>query len=83
MIATPYGASFDHLRIADEAQFKFDRCMRALSGEAYLTRLPVYGVGHSLGSLVHMLICARYAVLRQVRACIWSVDTLLHCNVSG
>ena len=23
-------------------------------------RLPVYGVGHSLGSVLHMLICARY-----------------------
>lgn len=30
IIATPYASGFDHLRIADEAQFKFDRCLRAL-----------------------------------------------------
>lgn len=33
IIATPYASGFDHLRIADEAQFKFDRCMRALLDE--------------------------------------------------
>lgn len=64
VIATPFATSLDHLRIADEAQFKFDRCVRALSGEN-VARLPVYGVGHSLGSLVHLLICSRYAVMRQ------------------
>jgi len=30
--------------------------------QAEVSALPVYGVGHSMGSLLHMLICARYAV---------------------
>jgi len=33
IIATPFGLGFDHLRIADEAQFRFDRCMRTISDE--------------------------------------------------
>lgn len=30
MIATPYPSGFDHFLIADEVQFKFDRCFRFL-----------------------------------------------------
>ncbi|CAI5962753.1 unnamed protein product [Closterium sp. NIES-64] len=68
VVATPYASGFDHLRIADEAQFRFDRCMRSLSLKAQPPNdpmdLPVYGVGHSMGALVHLLIGARYAVER-------------------
>jgi len=66
VIATPYSINFDHLRIADEAQFKFDRALRALGPEASM--LPVYGLGHSLGCAIHMLICTRYAVKRSGNA---------------
>lgn len=59
VITTPFGTSFDHLRIADEVQYKFDRCAQALQGE--MGRLPVYGCGHSLGALLHLLISARYS----------------------
>lgn len=69
IIATPYASCFDHLRIADEAQFKFDRCMRALLDEykyrPLVEDMPVFGVGHSLGALTHLLIGARYAVQRK------------------
>ena len=30
MIATPYASGFDYFFIADEVQFKFDRCLRFL-----------------------------------------------------
>lgn len=60
VIATPFGTNFDHLRTADECQFKFDRALRALGAE--FTLLPVYGVGHSMGAVIQMLICSRYAV---------------------
>jgi hypothetical protein len=30
VIATPYASGFDHFFIADEVQFKFDRCLRNL-----------------------------------------------------
>eukprot|EP00775_Hariotina_reticulata_P008585 gene8585-8767_t len=62
VVTTPFGTSFDQLRIADEVQYKFDRCQKALQAE--LGQLPVYGVGHSMGALLHMLINARYAVKR-------------------
>lgn len=66
IIATPYGSGFDHSRVSDEAQFKFDRCLRKLKSKSPdLDSVPVYGVGHSLGALAHLLIGARYAVERQ------------------
>ncbi len=60
VITTPFGTNFDHLRIADESQFKFDRALRVLGSDA--AALPIYGVGHALGSVIHLLISARYAV---------------------
>jgi hypothetical protein len=36
IIATPYASGFDHMKIADEAQFKFDRCLRTLRDD------PIY-----------------------------------------
>lgn len=69
IIATPYASGFDHMKIADEAQFKFDRCLRTLRDDPIyqpsVETLPVFGVGHSLGALTHLLIGARYAVQRQ------------------
>lgn len=62
VIATPFNTGFDHLRTADEAQYKFDSTMRSLG--SYAEDLPVYGVGHSLGTLIHLLISSRYAVQR-------------------
>ncbi|KAI5065953.1 hypothetical protein GOP47_0018577 [Adiantum capillus-veneris] len=63
VIATPFASGFDHLRIADEVQFKFDRCMRVIGDDA-TENLPVFGVGHSMGALMQLLIGARYAVQR-------------------
>ncbi|CAN6275576.1 unnamed protein product [Urochloa humidicola] len=62
VIATPYASGFDHFFIADEVQFKFDRCLRYL--DEPVKDLPTFGVGHSLGSVIHMLIGSRYAVQR-------------------
>lgn len=62
VIATPYASGFDHFLIADEVQFKFDRCLRFL--QEPVLDLPTFGIGHSLGSLVHLLIGSRYAVQR-------------------
>ncbi|KAK7360939.1 hypothetical protein VNO77_02958 [Canavalia gladiata] len=62
VIATPYASGFDHFLIADEVQFKFDRCYRVL--QETIQDLPIFGVGHSLGSVIHLLIGSRYAVQR-------------------
>ncbi|XP_062155272.1 uncharacterized protein LOC133863336 isoform X2 [Alnus glutinosa] len=62
VIATPYASGFDHFFIADEVQFKFDRCYRFL--QETIQDLPTFGIGHSLGSVIHLLIGSRYAVQR-------------------
>ncbi|VFQ90510.1 unnamed protein product [Cuscuta campestris] len=62
VIATPYASGFDHNFIADEVQLKFDRCLRFLQETAQ--DLPIFGIGHSLGSVIHLLIGSRYAVQR-------------------
>ncbi|KAJ9180505.1 hypothetical protein P3X46_008737 [Hevea brasiliensis] len=62
VIATPYASGFDHFFIADEVQFKFDRCFRFL--KEMTEDLPTFGIGHSLGSVIHLLIGSRYAVQR-------------------
>lgn len=60
MVAVPYATGFDHLRVADEAHARFERCLKALGPAAI--RLPRYGVGHSLGALLHALVGSRYPV---------------------
>ncbi|KAL6968747.1 hypothetical protein U1Q18_034540 [Sarracenia purpurea var. burkii] len=60
VIATPYASGFDHFFIADEVQLKFDRCLRFLQEPVH--DLPTFGIGHSLGSVIHLLIGSRYAV---------------------
>ncbi|KAK4764417.1 hypothetical protein SAY87_013855 [Trapa incisa] len=62
VIATPYPSGFDHFFIADEVQFKFDRCFRFLQETVH--DLPTFGIGHSLGSVIHLLIGSRYALQR-------------------
>ncbi|KAJ0740534.1 putative alpha/Beta hydrolase [Helianthus annuus] len=62
VIATPYASGFDHFFIADEVQFKYDRCLRSLHDT--VQDLPSFGIGHSLGSVIHLLIGSRYAVQR-------------------
>ncbi|XP_058102604.1 uncharacterized protein LOC131246460 isoform X4 [Magnolia sinica] len=62
VIATPFASGFDYFYIADEVQCKFDRCLRSLRD--LVDGLPTFGVGHSLGSVIHLLIGSRYAVPR-------------------
>ncbi|PSC76402.1 plant MCA23-20 [Micractinium conductrix] len=61
VVAVPYATSFDHMRVADEVHFKFERCLKALGPQAI--QLPRYGVGHSLGALLHCLIGSRYPIV--------------------
>lgn len=62
VVATPFATGFDHLRTVDEVYFKFSRCLKALGPKAQM--LPSYGLGHSLGSLMQLLVCSRYVVPR-------------------
>lgn len=46
--------------MADDIHFKFQRALKELGSHAQA--LPVYGMGHSLGSLLQLLIGSRYLV---------------------
>ncbi|KAL0021941.1 hypothetical protein WJX79_009856 [Trebouxia sp. C0005] len=61
VIATPFSTGFNHLRIADEIHYKWDRCIHSPMIASEIRNLPVFGLGHSMGSLQHLLISARYA----------------------
>lgn len=62
IVATPFAIGFEHLRIADDAQLAFERALAALAAEdpASYADAPTFGVGHSMGSLLHAIIGARY-----------------------
>ena len=59
----PCELSFDHLRVVDDCQFKFDRAFAKL--DADLQTLPVVSIGHSMGAHVHALINSRYELNRE------------------
>ena len=60
VIAAPFPTGFNHSSIADLLHYKLERCKKALGR----SNLPVYGMGHSLGSLLHLLIAVQYPVQR-------------------
>jgi hypothetical protein len=71
IVATPFAIGFEHLRIADDAQFAFDRALRALVAEdaTRYASIPTFGVGHSMGALLHSIIGARYELANSTRRC--------------
>jgi hypothetical protein len=68
VVAVPYETGFDHQRVTDDVQFKTNACLQAIGPE--VRGLPVYGVGHSLGSLLTLMLNARFAVHRDGNALI-------------
>jgi acetyl esterase/lipase len=54
IVATPYNLSFDHLATCDEVLTKFEDLAPALARQ--YGALPVVGIGHSCGALLHLLI---------------------------
>ncbi|KAL3793968.1 hypothetical protein HJC23_009451 [Cyclotella cryptica] len=58
IVATPYQLSFDHLRTCDEIIDKFERVAPSLAKQ--YGPVPVVGVGHSCGALLHMLITSLF-----------------------
>ena len=66
VIATPIAMGLDHLRVADEAWQRYERCARELRRDVDgFDELPVYGVGHSFGALLTVLIASRYETKRR------------------
>ena len=66
VIATPFVNTLDHLAIAKDVLSSFDNCLNNL----YLSRmlrkkyLPIYGIGHSMGCKLHLLIGSFFSVKR-------------------
>lgn len=66
VIATPFLNTFDHGVIAEQVLRDFERVLirledRGILGNGYL---PVYGIGHSMGCKLHLLIGSMYPVER-------------------
>lgn len=65
IIATPFINTFDHQAIAQTVLRNFDRAMEHLYETTLRKRyLPIYGVGHSLGCKLHLLIGSLFPVER-------------------
>lgn len=64
IVATPFVNTFDHRAIAQEVLVTFDQALYYLENRITLKRLPIYGLGHSMGCKVHLLINSLYEVER-------------------
>eukprot|EP00892_Ulva_mutabilis_P006454 jgi/Ulvmu1/4180/UM019_0159.1 len=62
VIAVPYATHFDNQRLADELQHKSSECLRLLSSE--VAALPVYAMGHGMGSLLQLLMLSKHSMQR-------------------
>jgi Protein of unknown function (DUF1350) len=64
-IATPFINTFDHRSIASDVYNSFEDTLEVLQKRRYLPNdLPIYGVGHSMGCKLHLLIGSMYDVNR-------------------
>ena len=60
IVATPFVNTFDHQAIAKEVLITFQQALHYLENRAILRRLPIYGLGHSMGCKIHLLINSLY-----------------------
>lgn len=66
IVATPFINTFDHEVIAEDVLITFGQAMRYLRNRVLinLPPLPIYGLGHSMGCKVHLLINSLWEVER-------------------
>lgn len=66
IVATPFMSSFDHGEIAKAALNSFEQAIARLRHTRQLSPryLPVYGLGHSMGCKLHLLIASLFEVER-------------------
>jgi len=64
IVATPFANTFDHQAIAQEVLITFDQALYYLDNRILLERLPIYGLGHSMGCKIHVLINSLWEVER-------------------
>lgn len=65
VVATPFVNTFDHQAIAQTVVRNFDRALEKLQATTLRRRyLPIYGMGHSMGCKLHLLIGSLFPVER-------------------
>lgn len=65
VIATPFVNTFDHTEIARSVLGSFDRALQTVRSKLLQNRyLPIYGMGHSMGCKLHLLIGSLFSVER-------------------
>ena len=65
IVATPFVNTFDHTEIAQRVYRLSNLALEALQqGQSRLRSLPIYGVGHSMGCKLHLLIGSLFPVER-------------------
>ncbi|MFM7407463.1 MAG: DUF1350 family protein [Cuspidothrix sp.] len=66
IIATPFVNTLDHVAIAKSVLFKFERTLEILQDTKQIRKayLPIYGLGHSMGCKLHLLIGSLFVVQR-------------------
>ncbi|BAU15667.1 hypothetical protein LEP3755_62260 [Leptolyngbya sp. NIES-3755] len=64
IVATPFVNTFDHTEIAKSVLVSFDKALRGLRSQLSVQYLPIYGMGHSMGCKLHLLIGSLFAVER-------------------
>ncbi|QSJ19886.1 DUF1350 family protein [Nostoc sp. UHCC 0702] len=66
IIATPFVNTLDHIAIAKSVLLNFDRTLERLHDSTALRKLylPTYGIGHSMGCKLHLLIGSLFPVER-------------------
>lgn len=69
VIATPFVSTLDHRAIAKQTLQSFESTLKSLYTQGALrNRLPTYGLGHSMGCKLHLLIGSLFPVGRVERA---------------
>jgi hypothetical protein len=65
IVATPFVNTFDHRAIAQTVYRNFNRAAETLYDTALRRRyIPIYGIGHSMGCKLHLLIGSQFSVER-------------------
>jgi len=65
VVATPFVNTFDHEALAEEVLITFDQALTYLHRRVLASPLPIFGLGHSMGCKVHLLINSLWEVERQ------------------
>ncbi|MEM7770196.1 MAG: DUF1350 family protein [Cyanobacteria bacterium P01_E01_bin.6] len=60
IIATSFVNTFDHGAIARQTLLSFEQALDCVRQQVRQRYLPIYGLGHSMGCKVHLLICSLF-----------------------